>query len=485
MHKKLWRGLGWSLLLFGALPAAATTRYVAKDNPGAAAPYTDWATAAATIQAAIDAAAAGDQILVSNGCYDAGSRLPPGQTNCPARVVIDKAAHVQSVNGTAFTVIQGQGPRTNTGIRCVWMVNNARLSGFTVTNGHTDASGDAGQKGGGIYAGGASVISNCVITGCEAYDGGGSYYGLLFNCVLRGNSAAWHGGGAGYGTLKNCLLSGNRATFSGGADHCHLDMCELSNNTGDNYAGGAADSTLDNCTLTGNAGSHGGGARDSTLNNCTLSGNSASAWGGGAFSSTLNNCILSGNSAGDGGGTYWGTMNNCTLTANSADDGGGSYYGILNRCTLSGNSALNRGGGMSQSTLNNCLLVGNSAIANAGGAWYGTLNNCTVVGSVNGGICRSTAYNTISYGNTLYNMSNVTMAACYTFDPLFVDELAGNYRLQSNSPCVNTGDNNYAALPTDLDGNTRISGGIVDIGAYEFQFPVQCRGLPWLFLLVQ
>ena len=46
-----------------------------------------------------------------------------------------------------------------------------------------------------------------------------------------------------------------------------------------------------------------------------------------------------------------------------------------------------------------------------------------------------------------------------------------NLRLQPNSPCINAGDNSYVTGATDLDGNPRISGGTVDIGAYEYQWP--------------
>ena len=47
----------------------------------------------------------------------------------------------------------------------------------------------------------------------------------------------------------------------------------------------------------------------------------------------------------------------------------------------------------------------------------------------------------------------------------------GNLRLQPNSPCINAGNNSYVTGATDLDGNPRISGGTVDIGAYEYQWP--------------
>jgi hypothetical protein len=52
--------------------------------------------------------------------------------------------------------------------------------------------------------------------------------------------------------------------------------------------------------------------------------------------------------------------------------------------------------------------------------------------------------------------------------PLFVAAPAGNYRLSSTSPCIDKGVA-HANLPVkDADGAGRISNGILDLGAYEF-----------------
>ncbi len=48
-----------------------------------------------------------------------------------------------------------------------------------------------------------------------------------------------------------------------------------------------------------------------------------------------------------------------------------------------------------------------------------------------------------------------------------------DFHLQENSPCIDTGTEAQVVATKDLDGNPRISGVTVDMGAYEFQWPEQ------------
>ena len=221
-----------------------------------------------------------------------------------------------------------------------------------------------------------------------------------------------------------------------------------------------------------------------TLGNVTFSGNSASMDGGGMdnwnSSPTLVNVTFSGNSASlDGGGMEnWDnsspTLVNVTFSGNSAECGGGmiNYNSspTLVNVTFSGNSADSGGGGMynsdSSPALTNCILWGNTAPAGPQ-------------------IYNSSSTPTISYSDIQGGYSGTGNIDA---DPLFVrnpdpgdgdwttpgDNDYGDLRLQLTSPAIDVGDNTAVpvGITTDLDGNPRISNGVVDMGAYEARLHV-------------
>ena len=402
-----------------SIPAEAETRYVWPDSPGPQAPYTSWDTAATSIQDAVDAAVAGDSVLVTNGVYATGGRAVYG--GMANRVEIDRAISVRSVDGPAVTAIVGAGPIGGGAVRCVYVGTNAALIGFTLTNGHT-VIGDSGV-GGGVYGESSAVVSNCVLAGNAAYEyGGGSYGGMLSDCVLSGNTASNSGGGSYGGTLARCLLAGNRAPNSGG---------------------GASQGTLNGCGLTNNISyGDGGGSYGGTLSNCGLTNNFSYDAGGGAFAGTLNRCILYRNLASDaGGGAYGAMLRHCVGASNEATFGGGTYSGTLDNCTLAGNFGYDTGGGAYGGTLRNCIVYYNAAYT-SNDHYLAALTYC----------CTPTPG----------GPGNITNA------PQFVDSPEGNYRLLSVSACIDRGANAYAPGATDLAGNPRILNGRVDIGAYEY-----------------
>ena len=454
-----------------AVHVTPTVYYVSAGNPNPVAPYTNWATAAQTIQDAVDAdVIPGAIVLVGDGHYSTGGRAVGNSSN---RVAITKSLAVRSVNGPQFTIIDGG--RSN---RCVFLTDGASLTGFTLTNGYADS-------GGGVWCTSTNAaLTNCTLAGNSAAGpfspsfagGGGAYSGTLCNCTLTDDFAVT-GGGASGSTLYNCTLTRNRVArdsrlnggIGGGAVSSALYNCTLSGNMADagGDGGGAVSSTLYNCTLNGNTGPYSGGADYCTLYNCTLSGNSTSSGGGGASHSTLYNCALSGNwyNGADASMLY-----NCTLRGNS---GYGAYGSTLYNCTLTGNSASWGGGGADGSTLTNCIVYYNTA--SSGGANYGS---------------SSTLYYCCTTPLPTKGVGNITSA------PLFVDYANGNLRLLSNSPCINAGNNsgltNTVMNPPqlapwvwftnlfDLDGRPRTVGGTVDMGAYEFQPGVSGAFIGWL-----
>jgi len=162
--------------------------YVNISNATAIAPYTNWSTAATTIQDAVDEAMiTGSRVIVADGVYTVGSRRTPGY-DLMNRLVVTNDVTIESVNGPSTTFIVGaEDPVATNGpaaVRCVYMASGM-LSGFTLTNGHTLTAGDVlrDQSGGGVYDG---RLTNCIISGNTAGEyGGGAYAGMINNCMIN------------------------------------------------------------------------------------------------------------------------------------------------------------------------------------------------------------------------------------------------------------------------------------------------------------
>ncbi|MGC8743457.1 MAG: PKD domain-containing protein [Verrucomicrobiia bacterium] len=531
----------------GGVSATATVQVVTieegtclvwANSPNPKAPYKSWSEAARTIQQAIDVQKIwGGIVLVTNGVYESSSRAVSLSLN---RVVITNNIIVRSVNGPEVTIIKGQGPLGNSAIRCVY-ITAGRLEGFTLTNGFTRSSGNYNDYyldlfGGGAngYPNGGGVLSNCIITGCSAYYGGGGvsrcvlyncivinnyaedygggvYDSTLFNCVVRSNSSGYYGGGAYEGAIYNSVVDGNiteyygggmyysqcfnseiknnTARYGGGSYSGSISNCVFQSNTASNYGGGCYYGNLYNCILKENKSVLGGGAYGGSLFDCIVAGNIASTNGGGVFDGNLSRCIITNNIAQTGGGSYQAFIENGIIAGNQADmDGGGAAYGTLYNCILSNNVA-EYGGGAGGSTMINCLIIKNTAISDGGGANTATLLNCTISDNraeSGGGAINCEMINCISYFNEADYDPNVSDCNCLftcttplqpgdgniDSDPRFIEPFSGNYRLDSTSPCIDAGTNAASLFyPTDLDGNLRSQGKSIDMGAYEYVAP--------------
>ena len=378
-----------------------------------------------SIQAAIDNAANGDEIVVAPGTYNEAINF------------LTRAVHVYSTGGPASTTINGAG-YSHVVQFILGEGAGSILEGFTIKGGNA-----SGISGGGIRIVNSSpTIINCIVTQNSARSGGGV-------SVENGSP-----------TLTDCTLTTNSCTDVGG---------------GIFVSGGSP--TLTRCIVTGNtAANHGAGVYNhyssSTITDCTITGNTASVDGGGMYNnggtSTVTHCIFSSNNAIYGGAMYntFGAaplVINCIFRNNVATVGGGGLLNQTNavptlmQCTFYGNTASSGGamsnygyGGASTATVINCILWANTGgpIHNTGGTAVVTYSN------VQGG-----------YPGT----GNIDA------NPLFVDAPGGDFRLIcSGSPCVDTGDNSAPNLPaTDVAGNPRVVDGnfdetpTVDMGAYE------------------
>ncbi|MHC4642200.1 MAG: right-handed parallel beta-helix repeat-containing protein [Planctomycetota bacterium] len=372
------------------------------------------------------------------------------------------------------------------------------------------------------------------------YGGGGMYNYLsspnLTNCVFNENSADYGNGGGicnvySNSNLTNCAFNGNSADYGGGlySDQSVLTLtsCTFTDNSVigimfprqyPGYGGGMynyqSSLNLTNCVFNENLADYGDGGGIYNINSeliithCKFSENSASWDGGGMYNyqsnPTLSNCTFSENSTEQFGGGIFNAYNSNLTVSNSVFSGNLSYIGggicndgsnpVLNNCTFTGNFASGNGGGIYNNngitTLANCIFWENME-------GWGSRDESAQISSDPNLTLIIINYSCIhGWTGTLGGTGNIGDDPCFvapghfSSDPncvyipfypgCFYDWTGGDYHLFPDSPCVNAGDPNYIAEPNEkgLDGNPRIIGGRIDMGAYEVPPPAEVRITP-------
>ncbi|MEV0720578.1 right-handed parallel beta-helix repeat-containing protein [Asanoa sp. NPDC050611] len=373
-----------------------------------------------TIQSAIDAAAAGDTVLVAAGTYNE---------------TIDfrsKAVTVESESGAAATTINGNGVEAV--VRMFVNVGEIPvLRGFTVRNGGASGSTDGAID----TSGGPALIEQNTITdnrscGEGAINASFSAATIRDNLIV-GNSQDWCSGGVGgagvsivgAGTvqLRNNMITGN--THGSGAGGVAL------------FAAGTP--TIDGNVIKDNVGWIGGGM--SLVNQSDA---------------TITNNIIAGNRGAQGGGMYVSVplgvrgplVYNNTVAANQANNGLAAYAT----------------GFYAQTAFVNNILAGDgtAAVFECDGSYDPTLPIIRFNDVYNRGTGPAYAGSCPDQTGANGNISA---------DPLFVDAAGGDFHI-GLGPAVDAGTN--ADAPTiDIDGDARPIDGngdgvaTVDIGADE------------------
>jgi hypothetical protein len=374
----------------------------------------------------------------------------------------------------------------------------------------------ANPRGGGLlvtHASSPSITQNEILDN-SAIEGGGvavvESAPTIASNTLSGNSAYRSGGALFIGAQSAATITGNTITDndadSGGGLHVEHSAPTLTgnliarNDAAYDFGGGiylytaAAPDIAENTIEQNTAAQRGGGVyfrcsegTPSVRYNSVE--RNAAPDGAGMYvyrssgASIVGNNIGSNSATGDGGGIYvescWPELSNNVLIANTATNGGGLYVESTSvwcrSNTIAYNVATQNGGGVfaygSFATIANSIVAFNSS---------GIFDSNNLVRTRSSCVARNSTYD---YGGTLLNV--VSVDGNLSADPRFIDAPQGNYRLQSDSRCVDAGSNDFvygpedgAALPRVVDGDGD-SADTIDIGAFEFQGPPPATVIPY------
>lgn len=475
-----------------------------------------------TIQAAIEAAAGEDEIVVAPGTYHENINF------------YGKPVTVRSSAGAATTTIDG-GNNDRT-VLMTGLGNGGTLEGFTIING-------------GVYVQASSPhVRNCTFTmNMNQGYGGAIYIGdnsspTITSCTFTQNYASAEGGAirvtSGQPTIiESCTFEQNQVGAVGGsiyADGSSTQLivrdCSITGGAASEGGGGAAirsgaSATFERCTLTANTAPNGGGIfnvweTNCDLQECSLNGNTATNQGGAIFnccgasvsaaactftqngasgggaifsidpesSLSVTRSFFSYNSAGWAGGaiqlhqTRTGTIRNCSFTGNS-----GGYGGAINAegasiwmtfiadgCLFDVNTAPEWGQAgairssqlTSDSRISNCTIVDNTGptaaiVFNQPGSLL--VVNSILSGNLQGPVGPPSQLGGDGVLEVTYSLvqGGYLGSGNIDADPDFVNPGSGDYHLQVASPCIDAGLDSAvpAELQYDLDGNARTADG--------------------------
>ena len=406
-------------LLVPAAPEAATIRVPAD---------------AATIQQAIDAAAAGDTVLVSPGTY---------VENITFR---GKAITVASEQGPAVTILDGN--RAGSVVTfSSGETRNALLAGFTVRNGANSFSG-----GGVLIQNSAPSIVGNWIVGNGACSGAG-IYSYFSSPLIKGNTISRN-------YVYACSGASGLGVYIGGDSAAELIENVITENSGIANGGGVTLFAAGRAILRSNV-----IARNVTFgfSPCTSGGG---IWMVNFSQATIVNNLVVGNVAGCGGGLYWGGSTGVTTFVNN---------------TFADNDAA-EGSAIDVSGVDTRHVIGNNVIIGKAGQTAFYCRNAASTPSP--ALSTSDVFTPqgLAYGGTC--LDQVGLRGNISADPFFArnafGDVLGDYRLQMTSPAIDAGDNAAPQIPeADLDGNPRVADGNqdgdarVDMGAYEFEYTNQ------------